>query len=64
MKLAINLSSAQAELLHQRARTLGVEPEDLASAAVADVLAAPADDFRALAEALLQRNAELYRRLA
>lgn len=47
-----------------RAKTLGVAPEDLARAAVADVLASPSDDFRARAEELLLKNAELYRRLA
>ena len=47
-----------------RAKTLGVAPEDLARAAVADVLASPSDELRARAEELLLKNAELYRRLA
>jgi hypothetical protein len=62
VKLAIDLSAAEAELLQERARALGIDPQELARAAVADVLSAPPDDFRALAEALLERNAELYRR--
>lgn len=64
MKLAFDLSDAQSEALMARAKTLGVAPEDLARAAVADVLASPSDDFRARAEELLLKNAELYRRLA
>ncbi len=64
MKLAFDLSDAQSEALMARAKTLGVAPEDLARAAVADVLASPSDELRARAEELLLKNAELYRRLA
>lgn len=64
VKLAIDLSEAQSEALLARAKTLGVAPEELARAAVADVLSAPSEEFRARAEELLIRNAELYRRLA
>lgn len=64
MKLAIDLSEAQSEALLARAKTLGVAPEELARAAVADVLSSPSDEFRARAEELLIRNGELYRRLA
>jgi len=64
MKLAIDLTDAQSAALIARAKTLGVAPEDLARAAVADVLSSPAEDFRMRAEELLLRNAELYRRLA
>jgi hypothetical protein len=64
MKITIDLSPAQTDRLRDRARSLGVRPEDLARAAVADLLATPDDDFRAAAELVLQKNAELYRRLA
>jgi hypothetical protein len=64
MKLAIDLSPSQADRLRERAKGLGLAPEDLARAAVADLLATPDDEFRATAELVLQKNAELYRRLA
>ena len=64
MKIAVDLSPSQADRLQDRAKSLGVAPEDLARAAVADLLANPDDDFRAAAEAVLEKNAELYRRLA
>lgn len=64
MQIAIDLSPAQAERLVEQAKALGLPPEDLVRAAVADLLATPDDDFRAAAERLLQKNAELYRRLA
>ncbi|WP_437743226.1 hypothetical protein WME73_49090 [Sorangium sp. So ce302] len=64
MKLAIDLSPAQADRLQERAKSLGLQPEELARAAVADLLTTPDDEFRAAAEAVLVKNAELYRRLA
>jgi hypothetical protein len=64
MKLSIELSAAQAERLRHEAERLGLSPEDLASAVVADVLSAPAEDFRTAADRVIRRNQELYRRLA
>lgn len=64
MKLTIDLSPAQAERLRHEAQRLGLTPEDLARAAVADLLAAPGDDFKTAVERVLRRNEELYRRLA
>ncbi|WP_437673185.1 DNA-binding protein [Sorangium sp. So ce131] len=64
MKLAIDLSPSQADRLRERAKSLGLQPEELARAAVADLLTTPDDEFRDAAEAVLQKNAELYRRLA
>ena len=64
MKLTIDLSPAQGERLRREAERLGLSPEDLARAAIADLLATPADEFRAAAERVLRKNEELYRRLA
>ena len=64
MKLTIDLSAAQAERLRLEAERLGLAPEDLARAAIADLLATPGDDFKRAAERVLQKNEELYRRLA
>ena len=64
MKLAIELSPAQAERLRLEAERLGLAPEDLARAAIVDLLATPGDDFKSAAERVLRKNEELYRRLA
>lgn len=64
MKLSIDLSPAQAERLRLEAERLGLSPEDLARAAIMDLLATPGEDFNAAAERVLKKNAELYRRLA
>lgn len=64
MKLSIDLSPAQAERLRLEAERLGLTPEDLAKAAIADLLASAGEDFTAAAERVLKKNEELYRRLA
>jgi hypothetical protein len=64
MKVAIELPSAQAIQLENEAKRLGVSVEELARAAVTDLLAAPDAAFRAAAKRILTQNLELYRRLA
>jgi hypothetical protein len=64
MKLSIDLSPAQAERLRLEAERLGLTPEELARAAVADLLSGASEDFRVAAERVLKKNEELYRRLA
>jgi hypothetical protein len=64
MKLIIDLSDAQSERLRDEAARLGIASEELARAAVADLLAASSDDFRTAADRVLRKNEELYRRLA
>ncbi len=64
MKVAFELPPAQAEKLSQEAERLGVPAAELARAAVSDLLATPDDDFRAVAQRVLRKNQELYRRLA
>jgi hypothetical protein len=64
MKLAIELTEQQAQRLREGASRLGVEPEQLALAAVADLIASEGPDFDAAAQRILEKNEELYRRLA
>ena len=64
MKLSIDLSPVQTERLKLEAERLGLTPEDLARAAVVDLLARPGDDLAAAAERVLKKNEDLYRRLA
>jgi hypothetical protein len=64
VKVTIDLSPGQAERLRQEAERLGLTPEDLARAAVADLLATRDADFEAAAKRVLEKNQELYRRLA
>jgi hypothetical protein len=64
MRLAFELPQAQAEKLRDEAKRLGLAPEELARAALADLLSTPDAEFRAAADRVLQKNQELYRRLA
>ncbi len=64
MKLSIELSPADTERLAEEAGRLGVTPERLAHAAVSDLLARDQEDFVAAARRILEKNRELYRRLA
>jgi hypothetical protein len=64
MKIAIELNAAQTERLKAIAADLGVDAEELAQAAVADLLSADAEDFESAASRVLEKNRELYRRLA
>ncbi len=64
MKLTIDLSPAQAERLSQEAARLGLAPEELARAAITDLLATPDEEFKRAADRVVRKNEELYRRLA
>lgn len=63
MKISIELSQEQAERLRRAAERLGVRPEDLARAGVADLLRRPDEDFQRAAEHVLRKNERLYERL-
>lgn len=63
MSMSLNLDDDQSKRLQERARELGVDPRDLAKAAVNDLLARPDDDFDRAAKSVLDKNRELYRRL-
>ena len=52
------------EQLKEMAARLGVSPEELVRASVEELLAEPERAFRRAASYVLEKNAELYRRLA
>jgi antitoxin FitA len=64
MSISLNLDAEQSARLEERARALGVDPHELAKAAVNDLLTRPAEDFERAAKIVLERNTELYRRLS
>jgi hypothetical protein len=64
MKVSIELNKAEADRLREEAARLGVDPEDLARAALADLLRNEDEGFREAAERVLRKSEELYRRLA
>jgi len=64
MRLSIDLTELQKEHLEDLAARLRVAPESLAAAALRDLLTRREADFDAAATRVLEKNAELYRRLA
>lgn len=64
MGIPFEIPEPQADKLRGIAERLGVKPEDLAAAAVTDLLNRPESDFVSAAEYVLRKNRELYHRLA
>ncbi|MFN8483298.1 MAG: DNA-binding protein [Anaerolineae bacterium] len=62
--VTITLSDEQYSRLRELAVGLKTTPEELARVGVEDLLARPDEDFDRAAAYVLNKNAELYRRLA
>jgi hypothetical protein len=64
MTLSIELDALQAQRLQDTAQRLNVSASELAKAAINDLLAKPDNDFERAASRVLEKNAELYKRLS
>lgn len=64
MRLAIELPPAQADKLRAEAERLGLAPEELASAALRDLLSTTDQEFQDVARRVVTKNQDLYKRLA
>jgi len=64
MRIAVELSADQVERLTTAATRLGVRPEELARAALADLLGQSEENSHEAAQDVLQKNQELYHRLS
>jgi len=62
--LSIVVEQEQLDVLRERALQLGVSVEDLARAAVLDLVGRPGDAFEKAVQRVLAKNTELYERLA
>jgi antitoxin FitA len=63
-RITIALPEEQALKLQELAQAAGTSPEELLRAGVEEWLSRPSRDFAEAANYVLQKNAELYRRLA
>ena len=61
MKLAIELPPAQADRLRAEAERLGLSVEELARAALTDLLSTPDPEFQAVARRVVTKNRDLYK---
>ncbi len=64
MRLTVDLPDSQMKRLEDAARRLNVAPEVLAAAALGDVVESHDGDFSQVADRVLKKNSDLYRRLA
>ena len=64
MTVSIQLPDDAERRLRETAQRLNVPVDQLAAAAVRDFVTQPADDFAEAARRVLDKNRELYRRLA
>ena len=62
--MELRLSEQEELRLAERAKSLGVKPEELARAAVVDLLASPEPAFDAAVAQVLEEDDELLQRLA
>lgn len=62
--ITITLPDERLMALKEIATSLGVSPEELVRLSVEDLLARPDDAFRQAVDRVLQKNEELYKRLA
>jgi hypothetical protein len=64
MRLAIELPATQADKLRAEAERLGLAPEELARAALSDLLSTPDSEFQNVVRRIVTKNKDLYKRLA
>lgn len=64
MKLSVEMTDEQQRRLAKEAKRLNIAVEDLAGAAVRDLLTEPDGEFQQAAKRVLEKNRELYRRLS
>jgi hypothetical protein len=64
MRLSVELTPKQEEQLTAIAARLNIAPEVLAAAALRDLLDRREDEFETAATRVLEKNHDLYRRLA
>jgi len=62
--ITISISDDRMQQLREKANRFQVAPEELVRVSLEDLLARPEEDFRQALEYVLNKNAELYRRLA
>ena len=62
--LTIALSEERLQKLQEMARRFQIAPEELVRVSIDELMSLPEEDFRRAVDLVLNKNAELYRRLA
>ena len=64
VEITVQIPDENAQLLENRARQLGISPEELAGNLLVGAIAGVSEEFKRLVGEELEENAELYRRLS
>ena len=64
MPISLQLDEEQSRRLEEVARELKVDAHELAKTAINDLVSRPTEDFDRVLQYVLDKNRELYRRLA
>ena len=62
--ITVQLEEAKAQALREKAERYGLNPEQLLTASLEDLIGQPDNDFDEAARRVLSKNKKLYRRLA
>lgn len=62
--ITVAIPDERLQRLREAAARLGVSPEDLVRVSIEDLLTRPDETLKSAVEHVLEKNAELYRRLA
>jgi hypothetical protein len=63
MIISVNLPEFQVEQLNKEADKLGIKSDELARAAITDIISLPNEEIENVVEDVLKKNTELYNRL-
>ena len=63
-RITVEIDDSKATILREKAKKLGLDPEQFVMATIEDLLGQPEADFRAAMQRVLSKNKELYERLA
>ncbi|MBN1867221.1 DNA-binding protein [Candidatus Sumerlaeota bacterium] len=62
--ITIQIEDGKAASLVEKARRFGLSPDEFVAASIEDLLSQPEAEFEAAARKVLNKNKDLYRRLA
>ena len=62
--ITVKLDDTKASLLQELAKKYGLLPDQFITASIEDILSQPDSEFEEVVKRLLEKNVELYKRLA
>jgi hypothetical protein len=63
-KIIVEIDDSRAEILREKAKQFGLLPDQLVTASIEDLISRPESDFEEAMRNVMDKNKELYKRLA